>query len=358
MSLNSNTQKLKALPVQLIEVHGGVVLKRGCTEVKIGGEGMTDVIRMLLDAASWEGATAQEICERFAASDRPAIERLIRELQARNILVSGEDGDVTETAESNLDIFHWHFGEKTDRVTERLNSRHMVIVGVNYVSRQLAISLNASGVENFQVLDHPLLRNLNLFNDAGVLKNDAWPTFLKRPGRYGNGIPSSSYDCLVAVSDFGRSPELRELNKLCIAQGRRFLPVVLQNAIGYIGPFSVPGESACYECLLARRNSNLEDWPSHLAVEKMSFEGQGVAGFHPSISVIVGEITAFELSRAYGGALAPRVGTLIEVNLLATRLMTHKVLKVPRCPACSTLNTRPSTTLRRSMFNVGEPIDK
>jgi hypothetical protein len=35
---------------------------------------------------------------------------------------------------------------------------------------------------------------------------------------------------------------------------------------------------------------------------------------------------------------------LIKVNMLATGLTAHKVLKVPRCRDCSTLNEKASTS--------------
>ena len=65
---------------------------------------------------------------------------------------------------------------------------------------------------------------------------------------------------------------------------------------------------------------------------------------------VEGEIAAFELSRFYGGGLKPQVGKLITVDLLESQVQARKVLKVPRCIACSPLNNRSSVNPYTSPF--------
>ena len=198
-----SSPKLKAQAVQIIETGDGVILKRGCTEFKVAGEGAAEGVKEVLAVAGNGGATREEIRKMFEPEAGPIIERLSEQLLDRRLLVPCEGEDSPESPESHLDIFYWHFGEKTARVTERLNRRTLVILGVNYVSRQLAISLAASGVENFHVLDHPRLRILRLFDEAGALKADQWPASLKAPQDWTDSLGSQSFDCLIATSDFG-----------------------------------------------------------------------------------------------------------------------------------------------------------
>ena len=74
---------------------------------------------------------------------------------------------------------------------------------------------------------------------------------------------------------------------------------------------------------------------------------------------IIGNIAAFELIKYYSEALPfIKVGSLIEVNLLATELKTRKVLKIPRCPTCSSLMTRPSTTPYKPNFALPAADDE
>lgn len=357
MSLVSSSVKLKAPVVQVIETGDGVVLKRGCTEFKIAGAGAAEAVKKILAVAGNGGASREEIRDLFEPEAGPIIERLSEQLLGRRLLVPCEEE--TGSPESNLDIFYWHFGEQTSRVTERLNRRSLVILGVNSISRQLAASLTASEVENFQVLDHPRLRNLRLFDDAGKLKADQWPASLKAPQDWADGLDPHSFDCLIATSDFGDQEAMREWNRVCVREKRRFLPVVLQDLIGYVGPLVVPGETACLDCLRIRQNSQMKDYQSRRLIEGVAFAGQGAVGFHPSMASIIGNIAAFELIKLYSEALPfPKVGTSIEVNLLTTEVKSRKVLKIPRCPTCSPLKTRPSLTPYKPNFAPPDAGDR
>ncbi|MFB3146853.1 MAG: hypothetical protein ACE1ZO_06975, partial [Nitrospirales bacterium] len=67
--------------------------------------------------------------------------------------------------------------------------------------------------------------------------------------------------------------------------------------------------------------------------------------FHPSMASILGDIAAMEMTKFYSQSMPLwNVGKLIEVNLLATRMTPRKVLKLPRCPVCSPLQTQAAIT--------------
>ncbi|HLG16592.1 MAG TPA: TOMM precursor leader peptide-binding protein [Blastocatellia bacterium] len=362
MTDEPSSPKLRALPVQLIETGDGVILKRGRVEIKISGEGALESVQVLLEAAADQPATEEEICALYAEPERAAVARLIHELLDRGLLVPAETlAAEIEVPESSLDVFYWHFGARSGEVRQRLSAVQLVIVGVNSISRQLAGSLRASDLERVSVVDYPLLRNLRLFDDEGALRADQWPLDLE-PLEYRDwlaGLDGASWDCLVATSDFGGQQLMREWNRVCLERGCHFLPVVLQDLVGYVGPLVVPGETACYECLRARQNAHLKDPETERAAEYAAFEGQEVVGFHPAMASVLGDVAAIELLKFYGiGPPLWRVGALIEVNLLATALKAHKVLKVPRCAACSALNERSSIALTRSFFPADPAEDQ
>jgi len=355
--------KLRVLRVQLIETHNGVILRRGRTQISIVGAHAAEVVKTMLTATMEDGASRSEVCELFAAPDRPLIESLVRRLEAHRILVPVDSvGAEPQDPESSLEIFYWHFDKQLQQVAASLNDHRLVIIGVNCVARQLAASLIASGMENFEVVDYPLLCNLRLFDDYGQLSPEQWTVTAKLPVEYAawtKSLESESYDCLVATSDFGGLQLMRQWNEYCLMHNRHFLPVVLQDLIGYVGPLVVPGETACFECLRARQNSHLENPDLARAAESAAFEGQVVAGFHPSMASILGNIAALELSRFYGGWMSPRIiGSLIEVNLLDLQVNVRKVLKVPRCRVCSPLNVRSSVSSDRDVFMPGHPIEE
>ena len=214
--------------------------------------------------------------------------------------------------------------------------------------------MTASGLACVEVVDHPPLRNLRLFDRSGSLRDGGWPNDLPGPVAYGEDFASlrpEGLDCLVATSDIGGMQLLREWNARCVEAGRPFLPVVLQDLIGYVGPFVVPGETACFECLRARQNANMDDPLSQRAAEFSAAEGQAVVGFHPVMATMLGAVAAMELVKHYGiRAPLSKPSTLIEVNMLTSRMEPRRVLKIPRCRVCGTSASNPSLNDRKTFY--------
>jgi bacteriocin biosynthesis cyclodehydratase domain-containing protein len=331
-------------------------VRRGCTQIRVEGEEAERVLRDALLAAG-EGLAPEEFCRRYAAPDRDSVRQLLDMLAARRILVPEDSDLLPEAEESALDVFYWHFGVGGASMARRMAEKRTAILGVNCISRRLALSLADCGVERVEVVDHPLLRNLRLFREDGSLEEDAWhraPVPLPYEA-WADG--SAGVECLVATCDFGDQQIMRDLNRFCLAEGLPFLPVVLQDIIGYVGPLVVPGETACFECLRGRQNSHLEDPELARLPEAVAFHGQAVNGFHPSMASVLGDIAAVELTKFYGGVLpGRRAGCLVEVNLFNHHLVARKVLKVPRCPACSALNTRPPASPDWNVYMPGNPV--
>jgi bacteriocin biosynthesis cyclodehydratase domain-containing protein len=348
--------KLKALPVQLIEVDGGVIVRRGCTQVKITGEGAAEVVELVLNAAFTEGGvTPDEVSGIVAAPARESVLDLVEQLRLRRILVPTDGKELPPPErESELEVFYWHFGAHPADVALRIQEKRIAVLGVNAVSRRLVSALTETGVKGIDVVDFPLLRNLRLFDAAGQLSADAWGVPGKRPLAYDAWAESSEPpDCLVATSDYGALQVMRELNRFCVAQRQHFFPVVLQDVFGYVGPLVVPGQTACFECLRARQNANMDDPATVRAAESAAFQGQLVQGVHPSLASVLGDIAAVELTKFYSGVIpASHAGALIEVNLLRPELHLRRVLKVPRCGVCSRLNSHSPTSTTRDIPDI------
>jgi bacteriocin biosynthesis cyclodehydratase domain-containing protein len=346
-------EAISALPVQLIPVDGGAIVKRGCTELKVSGHGAFEAASSILERCGAGGASRQDLCALFPEEAQAAAEQLIDLLLQRRFLISAgaEASPLELQAESHLEIFYWHFGLRATDAQAHLRKFQLAILGVNAVSRQLVHSLERSGFTRIALVDLPALRNLRLFDMESRLLPDEWEGCCTTPIPYQDWIERTTLgqlDCIVATSDFGAGEPFRSWNRFCMQHKCLFFPVVLQNMVGQVGPMVIPGETACYQCLEDRRNSNAESATLMQAVEDKAFEGQLVNGFHPSMASIVGDLAAIELTKFCCDALPKQtVGTLIEVNLLATRLKARKVLKVPRCPVCSPLLARSSAAASR-----------
>jgi bacteriocin biosynthesis cyclodehydratase domain-containing protein len=343
MKLELSSEKLFAVPVSLVETTEGVIVKRGRTAIKVGGEEAARVLSAVLGAAS-KGVSREQILGLFVLEERETVESLVDHLVGRRILVSeGESADEGQGAESPLDVFYWQFGTQTKQIRERLNASRIKIFGANHISFRLAAGLRASGAHSPEIVDVPLLRNAALFGPRGELKESTDPVV-----EFDEHLDPDSLDCLVVTSDMGGVEQLRAWNEFAVLHRLHFLPVLLQDLVGYVGPLVVPGQTPCYECLVSRQNAHLMDYQSRRALEAAFLQDQAVGGFHPSIASILGDIAALELTKYFGlgGALA-RPGVVIEVNVLGSEMKARRVLKLPRCPVCARLNRVSATTFTR-----------
>src|SRR5947209_361742 len=123
--------------MQCIDIADGVILKRGCTEFKISGEGSAQALQAILEATSGEGATENEIYEIFGSQSQRAVAILLSQLLERRLLVDGPTDGKTIGHENNSDIFYWDCQAHSSDVVQALNQREIAIFGVNCISRQL-----------------------------------------------------------------------------------------------------------------------------------------------------------------------------------------------------------------------------
>src|SRR6266498_348688 len=353
MKIEISNEKLVALPVQLIEINDGVVIKRGRVELKVVGEDAPEVVNVVLET-TLKGATREEILESLSPPKRPAGESLIDSLVSRRILVpnSGDISDIDD--ESPVDIFYWHFGISKNTVSEQLNKRRIKVFGLGYIARRVIEGLRASGATNLKPIDDPFLRNLAVLDQDGRIINEQWPEFgsmLPELIERVDDLDPESVDCVVATSDTGATEQLRVWNEYCVLHNIFYMPGLLQDLVGYVGPLVVPGQTACFECMRSRQNAHLVDPFTRRAAESALISEQSVSGFHPSMPSILGDIAAMELTKYFGlGPSLANVGTLIRVNLLGAEMKAHRVLKLPRCEVCSSLTRTPSPALIRSIL--------
>ncbi|MEA2188822.1 MAG: molybdopterin-synthase adenylyltransferase [Solirubrobacteraceae bacterium] len=146
-------------------------------------------------------------------------------------------------------------------------------------------------------------------------------------------------DFVVCCLDAAQSNLAFKLNRVCLADGRRWIACALAGAEVVVGPAMHPGESACYLCYRMRTVAaagNPEEAFAHEryldqrrrddsgARENLVF-GAGVAGN------LVGAEVVKELTGLGETAL---VGRILVVRLTDLKVSRHAVLRKPGCPAC------------------------
>ena len=331
-------RRLCPVPFRIVRTAEGVVLKRAATEIAIIGEGAAALVEALVAAAA-SGATRDEICEQFPAPEQPFVAELVDQLVASRLLQEARGSGEPSVREDHLDLLYWQLGASAREVTERLDRAGIVLVGANQITRQLARSLRATGVSALRVVDDGRLRDGEIgahdpLSDLQRIDAAAWT--------------ASTVGCVVAGSTLGNQQVLREWNARCVERRHVFLPVLLQNFVGYVGPIVVPGQTACFDCLRARWNAHIDETHTRSALDELAIDGHDVIGFHPAMASMLGDLAAFELTRLLGRSLPNRrIGVQLELDLLRPQLTSRRVLKLPRCPTCSPLHATAPVTPRK-----------
>jgi bacteriocin biosynthesis cyclodehydratase domain-containing protein len=329
----------KVVPVHLIKLEDGTILKRGTLETYVRGEMAFEVLHSVLANAA-EGATIEELLAGFGQEDRSVVDQILHQLIARRLMIRANDTGGFETgSETAENIFYWEFGQDAESVRARLREVRIAIIGVNEIARELAQCLSVSGFEDPLVVDCDRLRSRRFYLDDGGLDVDSWTGAVPiSESEWERQEQHRNTECVVATSDHGGLHWLRRWNARGVARRQHFFPVTMQNLTGCVGPYVIPGETACFECVRARQNSNLSRPDHQRAAEKVAFECQDVLGYHPLMPRVVAHAAAMELVKFWSRALPfAQAGSLIEIDLLTPRLTTRKVLRIPSCPVCGGL---------------------
>lgn len=159
---------------------------------------------------------------------------------------------------------------------------------------------------------------------------------LETPGRLGwdDAPPPNAFVVAVPASDEG--PQLAEWNARALDAGTPWMQVLpFDGRFAAVGPVFVPGETACHECFLFRRDATIS--PS-----RDRTRGPHVGS--PAIDAAVAGLAAH--TALHHVAVGADAGVLLAVELMPElRCTRHFVYRVPRCPACSPATRRASLAL-------------
>ena len=139
-------------------------------------------------------------------------------------------------------------------------------------------------------------------------------------------------DLVVVMPAPGETGRLEAWNAEALVDGRPWLAVrPFDGVVCAVGPLVVPGESACFECLVLRMAGHLEYGRDLRRIEAVPVAASATA---PLDSLVAG-IAAHLALVWVAGPDATLPGKLYVLETRPLTLACHAVLRVPRCPACS-----------------------
>jgi bacteriocin biosynthesis cyclodehydratase domain-containing protein len=282
---------------RLVENDDRLLLEHGQSVVVLEGAAVQKLLPHLLRLLDGT-RTVAELVDRLGAAAQPAIEHALETLASRGLLVEGPrvEPDVQATAYA----FAATHSLAPARVVARLRTAVIGIVGEAVAGAEISRLLLAAGV--------------------GEVRRRSW----------GEG---DEVDLVIATPAANEISLLGSWNRTTLADGTRWLPVrPFDGRLAAVGPLVIPGESCCYECLLLRRAANLEYGDDLTRIEGALL----AATADPAFEALVVALAAHVVLRWIAGHDRTVPGVLYAVELQPLPAITdHKVLRVPRCPVCS-----------------------
>lgn len=280
---------------------GTVLTRRGDRLVSLSGEAARKVLPLLLPLL--DGARERaEIIECFVEPVRPTIAKMLDELDRRHLLdrrlMPSMDTDELFAAETR----------------EQLRSEPSTVV--------------VAGTDRAAQLCLELLRSSSQFSVETTTDFRALP----------------EYKADLAVLVGAGIQQLREWNSHALQQQASWLPIIgYDGSHAIVGPVYRPGVGPCFECYLIRRRSTsplslqaAAAWDDPAATDLLEPHASHPAGFD-AVTAGLAQTTVLMHARGLdvGQSLANFAAIAIAEGL--PELSYHRLLRVPRCPACSSV---------------------
>lgn len=151
-------------------------------------------------------------------------------------------------------------------------------------------------------------------------------------------------DLVVVAPVAGEVEQLRGLNERRLSDATPWFALLpTDGRFTAVGPLYVPGQTACHACYLLRRGAT-----SGYERDFSLLEGRPVRSPMPAAaSTIAAGLGALICLRWLGAHDPTLPGVLYALELHGTLALTrHRVLRVPRCPACGPTSPPPSPWFR------------
>lgn len=296
----------------------------------------------------------------------PELDALLRQLEEKGFLTTGRR-EATSPIRNGREQAYWAVQTaSTADVARRLAKASVIVAGLGGVGATVATALAAAGVGQLTLVDPCIVAEMDVgfgfgTNEVGEARAVALAARLGDSAVRAEGLnigidAVSDWSALVAgaghvvlCSDTMALAGHDRTNAACLAARTPWLSVRADRGSALIGPYVIPGESACFTCFELRNRINSDHPADHEAMTAHWKSIAPTAEPWPALGAFtaaVGQMVALDLIHVIGGArLSAALGRVIHLSPAVFNARHHEVLKLPRCPACSRLRERPMTRI-------------
>jgi bacteriocin biosynthesis cyclodehydratase domain-containing protein len=153
----------------------------------------------------------------------------------------------------------------------------------------------------------------------------------------------------VACSDYDGHVGFREHNRAAIEERRPILFTCIAETNVRVGPFVMPGETACFECFHHRLRANLsfrEEFDSFVAYEA-ALESSGIESHAQLYARLASVLVCAQVANFLFGSLHHcAFDKILELCPITGEMTLSRLLKLPRCPVCGGAEESPPPASR------------
>lgn len=261
---------------------------------------------------------------------------VVMDAAAEDVPVAGEPAASPSTF-PGLMTFLARFSDKPGALWSRLRRARVAVAGDSPLVHEVTAALGSCALGAVDVVAPSELAEARPGEVPGT-------TTLRRVGldRMGEVVPGADLVLGVQDGEFCFGARLKDLNRMCLEIGQSWLHLRLTlEGEAWLGPVYAPG-SACFECMTCRLQSNLKSWKENAQHERRIAEGQlpgqrmDFLPFRKQLAQAAAVETVKFLTGIDGARL---ISHCLVLDLLSQESSLHTVLRYPRCPACSKLQT-------------------
>jgi bacteriocin biosynthesis cyclodehydratase domain-containing protein len=305
-------------------------------------EGVFKHLLPLLDGNN----TVEEIIvklDSLASEDvvRGALDRLADSMIIEDAEPAGDEAITAERARYSRQLTFFAATNELGAELEfqkALKEGSLLIVGDGDLARALVAETGLAGVGKIRAVNLPDDNSLRAVNELvsieciGARLDDLKPLE--------DALGSGPQSALAVALDRPEPALIGPINEITLRFNVPLLLVQLNGTEGIVGPFVVPGKTACLLCHHLRTTRNLDFYDEYLAWERWArADGKnvrGAVGTLGSFTSVVAGLAATEIIRRISYFYEPELyGKFLTVNALTYEVISHQLLRVPRCPGCS-----------------------
>ena len=236
---------------------------------------------------------------------------------------------------------------------------HVTILGIGGIGSIIAETLARAGVGRLTIIDDDQVEESNLirqtlfsYADIGRPKVEAATDALKRINPFitisalmttvktDGFLAETVHDSDIVVSTIDRPVRsAREMvNRLCVSTGTSFIFAGFSEHVGITGPLVVPGETACYQCILEQIGE----------VDDITMNADRKIPSYGPLCLSIGAITSDEVIRYVSGyAPCSLMGTSLMLDMATYTTTRQRWQRMDTCPVCSSREEKDATRNRR-----------